>query len=122
MPVGRPTKYNEEILEKTRDYIENYADVGDMIPSIAGLSVVLGVSRETIYDWSKQEEKKAFSDILQKLLSTQERVLFNNGLNGTFNSNICKLALGKHGYSDKQELTGADGERFSFNMILPKNE
>jgi len=34
------------------------------------------------------------------------------GLSGEFNSNIAKLALGKHGYHDKQDntLSGPDGK------------
>jgi hypothetical protein len=80
-----------------------------MIPSIAGLAVVLGKSRETLHKWGR--EIPQFSDILSTLLADQEQLLLNNGLAGTFNSSITKLALGKHGYSEKQEtaLTGADG-------------
>lgn len=98
---GRPTDYNEQTIPKTLDYLKNYKDYGDEIPSIAGLSVVLDVARNTIYDWASQEDKREFSNILQKILSEQEKTLMNNGLNGKFNSNIVKLALGKHGYSDK---------------------
>src|SRR3990167_6799432 len=96
--AGRPTVYSEEILTKTRDYIVNYEKFDDAIPSIAGLAVVLGISRETIYDWASQEEKKEFSYILADILSNQERILINKGLKGEFNSNITKLVLGKHGY------------------------
>ena len=110
MAGGRPTDYNEETIPKTLYYLENYKEYGDVIPSVAGLSVVLDVARNTIYDWASQDDKKEFSNILAKILSTQEKVLMNNGLNNTFNSNIVKLALGKHGYSDKQELTGKDGK------------
>jgi hypothetical protein len=42
-------------------------------------------------------------------LSTQERILVSKGLKGEFNSNIAKLALGKHGYTDKQDVT-SDGK------------
>ena len=34
----------------------------------------------------------------------------NKGLRGEFNSNICKLMLGKHGYKDKGEWTGSDNK------------
>lgn len=111
MPGGRPTDYNKETIPKTLHYLENYKEYGDMIPSVAGLSIALGVNRDTIYEWSSQDSKKEFSDILKSLLSTQEKVLINNGLNNTFNSQITKLVLGKHGYSDKQEITGKDGEK-----------
>ena len=103
--AGRPTVYSEEILTKTRDYIVNYEKFDDAIPSIAGLAVVLGISRETIYDWASQEEKKEFSYILADILSNQERILINKGLKGEFNSNITKLVLGKHGYKDSADIT-----------------
>lgn len=112
MTVGRPTKYSEEILSKTLDYINNYKDHDDLIPSIAGLSVVLGVRRETLHDWAKQESKLEFSNMLADLLARQEQVLFNKGLAGEFNPTIAKLALTKHGYSDKaqHEVSGPDGQ------------
>lgn len=100
MAGGRPTKYNQEMVDKSYEYIENYADYDDMIPSIEGLSEVLDVRRNTLYDWAKDEDKE-FSNILAKLLTKQQKVLINNGLSNTFNSAITKLVLGKHGFHDK---------------------
>ena len=116
MSVGRPSKYNDETVKISREYIDNFEDHDDVIPSVAGLACVLGVSRENIYDWGKQESKKDFSDMLVDLQSKQERVLFNKGLSGEFNSNIVKLALTKHGYSDKssQDITSG-GEKIDNN-------
>lgn len=104
-PGGRPSKYNKDILEATKEYLLNFKKYGDEIPSIAGLAYYLNISRSTINDWRSQADKKEFSDILENILSQQERVLLNNGLNGTFNANITKLALGKHGYTDKADVT-----------------
>jgi hypothetical protein len=105
---GRPTIFTPELLKKVDEYVNGgWVKVGDMIPSIAGLAVYLGTNREMIYEWSKQEDKKEFSYIVKGLLTNQERVLSNNGLNGKFNPNISKLILGKHGYSDKQDITSA---------------
>lgn len=105
---GRPTDYSQETLVKTKDYFDNYEKYGDVMPSIAGLAIFLGTSRDTLYDWAKQEEKKEFSDMLREILTKQESVLFNKGLKGEFNSNITKLALTKHGYTDKSDLTSGD--------------
>jgi hypothetical protein len=107
--MARPTDYTPALLKKAKEYLANYEELGDAIPSIAGLAVELQVSRDTIYDWRKHEDKKEFSDILQDILSTQERILVSKGLKGEFNSNIAKLALGKHGYTDKQDVT-SDGK------------
>ena len=60
-PGGRPTKYTPELLAKAAEYIENYEDAGDEIPSIAGLAVVLKVRRETLHVWANEKGKEKFS-------------------------------------------------------------
>lgn len=102
-PVGRPTKYTPELVGHAREYITDYERHGHVIPSIAGLSIVLKVSRKVLYEWKEHPEKTEFSDILAEIITTQENVLINNGLKGEFNSNITKLVLGKHGYHDKKD-------------------
>jgi DNA-binding transcriptional regulator YhcF (GntR family) len=102
--MGRPTSYSDEIISKVVHYIEHYEELGDKIPSIAGLACELGVARETIHAWVKDPEKQEFSNIIKLMLSAQERKLANGGLDSSFNSTISKLILTKHGYSDRQEL------------------
>lgn len=111
MSGGRPTSYTPDLLEAARDYIERYEDVGDAIPSIAGLACHIGVTRETCHAWDREEGKQEFSHILKQLLQAQERVLVAKGLLGGFNPTITKLILSKHGYSDKieQAHTSPDG-------------
>ena len=104
MPGGRPTKYTDETNDTARAYLDGgYMAEGSVIPSVAGLALLLGVARNTIYDWASQEDKLEFSNILDDILSKQEILLINSGLTGDFNASIAKLALGKHGYSDKVE-------------------
>lgn len=112
MPAGRPTDYTPELVEKARDYLETYESTYEhRIPSVAGLAKVLGKSRDTLYDWAKQEDKQEFSNILRQIVSNQEFVLLDKGLGNEFNAAITKLALGKHGYHEKQdrELSGPGG-------------
>ena len=106
--MARPTKYNDQTVPMTAKYLLEYEGLGDMIPSIAGLSVFLKVSRDTIHEWRKEEGKEEFSDMLDELLSEQERILFAKGLNNEFNATIVKLALCKHGYSDRQDIEVVD--------------
>ena len=102
--MGRPTKYSQEIMVKSLDYMERFdTEYGDEIPSVGGLAVALGVCRDTLYDWSRQDEKSEFSYMLKRLNTLQRTVLLNNGLNGKFNSQITKLVLGKHGYHDRAQ-------------------
>lgn len=103
MPAGRPTNYNAEIQAKAEKYIVDYKKHKHVIPSIAGLAMVLGISRNTIYDWAKKKENKKFKYTLDQLMTNQECKLLNSGLSGEFNSAITKLALVNHGYSDKKE-------------------
>lgn len=108
---GRPTDYNDEVLEIANAYLENFnTEHNHIIPSVVGLAKVLKKSRECLYNWAKEEDKQEFSDILRKINSDQEFELVNQGLSGGFNPAITKLVLGKHGYSEKRELSG-DPER-----------
>lgn len=112
MPAGRPTKYNDEILFKAREYLDGFVkvkkDADEVIPTIAGLSIFLKIDRTTVYDWADQDDKKEFSNIVKELMAKQELTLMNKGLTGAFNPNITKLALTKHGYRDKADLTTDD--------------
>lgn len=104
--IGRPSLYNEEVLELSKLYIDNFKDEYEhAIPSVVGLAKILKCHRDTLYQWAKEEDKQEFSDILKRLSSNQEFELLNGGLKGELNTNITKLALGKHGYSDKQDTT-----------------
>jgi len=104
--VGRPTKYSAELLEKAQHYLDNFEEYDEVIPSAVGLALVLNITRSTLYEWAKDDNKKEFSDILDNINKKQEQVLLKNGLNNTFNSNITKLVLGKHGYHDRPQQDG----------------
>jgi len=112
MAGGRPTKYDDDILVKAREYVDSFVnvkkDADEVIPTIAGLSIVLKIDRTTVYDWADQDDKKEFSNIVRELMAKQELTLMNKGLSGAFNPNITKLALTKHGYRDKADLTTDD--------------
>lgn len=125
--MARPTEYTEEIIDQTRDYIEQCVDEEDefhktrgeksdgydrlirvRLPTIEGLAVHLKVNRDTIYDW--ETKYPAFSDILGELRAIQADRLLNNGLSGNYNPVIAKVLLTKHGYRDSQEVTGLNGK------------
>lgn len=117
--TGRPTLYSEEMLQRAEEYINRFssnivdkeADATrlEVIPSVAGLSLYLGVNRSTVYEWGRVHEE--FSHTLERLNALQEASLLNGGLQGRLNANIAKLALANHGYSDKiqTDMTSSDG-------------
>lgn len=112
MSAGRPTALTPEALELAWMYLDGgWQEQGDVVPQIAGLALAMGVTRETIYQWSKQPDNKEFSDIFTRVMALQERGLINNGLAGGFNPAITKMLLTKHGYSDKvdSDITSSDG-------------
>lgn len=115
MAGGRPTDYTLELLEKATQYahlavypaIEERVVQTPTLPSVAGLALNLKVARSTIYEWAKTYPE--FSDILERVLSAQEDRLFYFGLNNKWNASVVKLALGKHGYRESQDIT-TDGK------------
>lgn len=111
MGAGRPTVYGPHILKRARGYLTSYKDMGDEVPSVAGLACVLGVVRDTCYDWANDPAKSEFSYILKELAQRQERALVNGGLRGEYNPSITKMMMTKHGYSDRVETdhTSSDG-------------
>ena len=121
MPAGRPTKYNDKILEKAEQYLSECVDTTEQVvtgesekftsykekikvnlPTIEGLAVYLNIHRDTLYQWEK--EHPDFSDIIERLRGSQIKSLVNNGLSGDYNPTIAKVLLSKHGYSEKQEI------------------
>ncbi len=121
--MGRPSLFNQEMIERAQEYVwffqqpksaEEMENDVEVIPSVAGLALYLGVARSTLYEWGKQN--KDFSDTLASLQDVQEVSLLNGGLRGRFNAQISKLALANHGYSDKQEIDN----RSSDGSMTPK--
>ena len=121
--IGRPSIFNQEMIERAQEYVwffqqpksaEEMENDVEVIPSVAGLALYLGVARSTLYEWGKQN--KDFSDTLASLQDVQEVSLLNGGLRGRFNAQISKLALANHGYSDKQEIDN----RSSDGSMTPK--
>ena len=107
--VGRPTKLTPELLAKAKAYVNGGYLADELVPTVAGLSLCIDIRRSTVYEWSKEHEE--FSDIVEKVMASQEHGLIKGALGGDYNATIAKLMLTKHGYSDKQEteLSGPGG-------------
>ena len=89
-PVGRPTKYSPEMQAQAEEYLETYADLGDVVPTFVGLALHLDVTTKTIYNWAT-EEKPEFLRIFTRVEQMQHRGLVNGGLSGGFNPAITKI-------------------------------
>ncbi len=104
--MARPTDYTADMLALAGGYLED-CKTNARLPQVAGLALYLDVARSTLYLWAEQHPE--FSDILEKVMASQEVNLVDGGIHNKFNPTITKLMLGKHGYHDKQEITGKDG-------------
>ncbi len=108
--AGRPTEYNDNMLLKAQEYLASAHDYVDnegkfhvKIPKAAAMALHLGVARSTLYEWARLHPE--FSDILERMNAMQEDRVIDRAAAGIYNSNIAKLLLGKHGYSEEQHLT-----------------
>jgi len=104
MVGGRPTKLNNELIEDAKKFLTTFdVSVATLLPTIEGLALYLHISRETVYEWEKENEE--FSDIVKELRSRQAEKLIQNALANRYNASIAKLILsGKHGYVEKTEV------------------
>lgn len=108
MAGGRPPEYDPvRTVDRAQAYLDAPRSEKVKIPTLEGLAIYLNISRATIYDW--KDKYTEFSDIVEKVLTLQAQGLIENGLVGEYNPTITKLMLTKHGYVDKQEITGKDG-------------
>jgi len=114
MPVGRPTKYNEQMLASANEYIE---DCPDAVTNTEGLALHLGVAVSTLYKWAEVHE--AFSETLGQVQVSQKNTLINKGLKGEYNATIVKLMLANHGMHDKVDQThaGPDGKPIAWEVL-----
>lgn len=116
MPGGRPTTYNEEVIAKAYDYIENCTDV---VHSVVGLCIHMGRAKGLVYEWIKDPEKAELNDIVKVVNELQERKLINGSLSNTMNAQVAKMMLSRHGHIEKKEVdnTSSDGSMSNVTKI-----
>lgn len=114
--MARPIEYTPRHTELAIEYLDSCKDsyterdkLKVKLPSIEWLARHfqkngLHIARSTIYEWRDNKEYQEFSDILENILSEQAERLINSSISWEYNSNIAKLLMGKHWYSDKQEI------------------
>jgi hypothetical protein len=102
--AGRPSKLTEQMIKDGWDYLNELdVSIATLLPTVEGLAIKLGISRDTVYEWSKEDSE--FSDIVKKLKNDQAQKLIQNALANKYNASIAKLILsGKHGYVEQSEL------------------
>lgn len=112
---GRPTKYDDSMINKIKEYVEKCISE-NKLPTRAGLANFIVVTKQTLINWGK--ENKQFLDALQIFDELQEDQVWDKALKGEYNSNIAKLLLHNHGYSDRVQ---ADNTNTNLNMDMDES-
>lgn len=106
---GAPTKYKSEFVDEVDRYISTTGKEQMNLPTVEGFAIYLGVSRDSLYEWSKIY--KEFSDTLKKIEILQKQQLINDGIYGgkEVNATIVKLLLqNNHGMKERTDATTND--------------
>lgn len=124
-PGGRPTKYNKDVVKKAYEYINACVDtyynyqkgfgatntferrVSAQFPTREGLSLRLGIHKDTLVEWEKKHEE--FSVALAFLDDKQREMVIRGSINGDYNPMIAKLILSaNHGMKERSDVTSDD--------------
>lgn len=112
-PVGRPSDYTPEIIIKINDYLETAIPENMKIPTVEGIALELGNSKDTLYEWAKIHPE--FSDALSKLKMKQKEALVSIGIFGGKEINATIVALLLKVNHDMIEKTAVEN-----TIIMPK--
>lgn len=112
---GRPPLYTspEELQKLVDDYLNNYQR-----PTLAGLAVNLGMSRQSLYNYNEKDE---FFDILKRARDIieahyEERMIYEDKPVGTI------FALKNMGWKDRTDVTTDDKALPTPILDVPKNK
>ncbi len=105
-PVGRPTKYTPEVIIEINKYLAEAVPENMSIPTIEGIALKLGISRDTLYEWAKVHPE--FSDTLEKMKMLQKEALIKTGIFGGKEINSTIIALLLRVNHDMVETTKTD--------------
>ena len=101
-----PAFTDEQAHLKVIEYWNSRIETGEeRIPTAEGLANYMGITSKTIQKYKNDKVRfKHFGVSYAILLNSQVVELINGGLSNKMNSNIVKLMLHNHGYSDKSEV------------------
>lgn len=134
-PRGRPTAFKEEYSDQLIEYFDKvpfervplkdkngdekgFELVPTMFPTLARFASMIGVTRDTLYEWSVAKNENGelkhpeFSYAYKRAKEFQEAILVEGTMAGAFQANFSIFtAKNVLGWRDKteQEITGADG-------------
>lgn len=99
-PGGRPTKYLPSFVKTAREYF-HLESVSGSYPSIQGLSVLLGVHIDQLYEWQKKYPE--FHEALEYGRTVAHELLVKSALTDRFNAGFTKfLLINNFGYTSEK--------------------
>ena len=127
-PGGRPMKYKtkEDLQKAIYDYFNecktNTKEVqlkdgpitisSPRVPTIAGLAYAIGVDRQTVYNYEKNQE---FFDIIKTARDYIMAQIESAAINDDVNNGPIIFVMKNYGYSDKQEIEHSGGLECKLN-------
>lgn len=119
-PGGRPTDYRPEFNQIIDEYLTTTGAEQMKLPKVVDIAILLGVRKETLYDWAKIYPE--FNNSLARVTAAQEKELVDSGLFGgkEVNASIAKLLLYNHGYREKSETDITSGGEKLDSLITYK--
>lgn len=108
-PVGRPTKYTEDFIDKVDEYLQTTGKEQMHLPKIESFGLYININEDTLNEWSKIYPE--FSVALNKIRQRQKEQLIDDGIYGgkEVNSTIVKLLLqNNHGMKERLDQTTND--------------
>lgn len=112
---GRPTDYSLDVIKRLNQYLLEAVPENMKIPTVEGIALRLGISKNTLYEWAKRHPE--FQDALEELKMKQKEALTEIGIFGgkEINATIVSLLLKVN--HDMIETTKSDitsgGEKIS---------
>lgn len=106
MSVGRPTKYNEEMLGKAQSYVQHCQDAKEM-PFIEELALELNVNEDTVVEWTKAYDE--FSATVGRLKMLQKLYLKKGALEKKLHPSLSIFLLkANHGMNEDEKTTNEE--------------
>lgn len=90
---GRPTEFDPKYIDMIYEYLDGAVPENMEIPTVEGIALRLGITKKTLYNWSKKN--KDLLHALRVLKMRQKEELVKIGIFGgkEINANIVALLL-----------------------------
>ena len=123
MGAGRPTDYKPGVIDQINEYLLGAVPENQKIPTIEGIALKLGVSRNTLYEWAKIHPE--FQDTLEEMRVRQKEALIEIGIFGgkEINATIVALLLKvNHDMieTERKQIVGPANEELKIHIIQDK--